>query len=513
MNWQVEILRREGGKFLYSPGTCEPLYLDWNDRYGPNQARVFCPCGNMTLQDWAVHLGQDMRVYDPDGRLAWWGYLESVEQTRGGQVYRLGLDEVANRVAVRYLLPTDFEPFVYQQSEWQDDLLSQEAYGVKENLLQRQYMHSQVAELVAADWLAAHSLPNPIFTGSASHEGREGFRLLCRGWMQTLSWCYWQGWNGIVEHRPAQLGTQALGQSSANLRLAQAFTVPESVEAFSASVRARRQGAPADNLRISIQYDLSNQPSGLTLTSAILPSSGFNPETYQWVEGRLPGNSTLEAGQRYWLVLERTGSPDYENCYWLGLDENASFQDGRLLLQNASVWTSRTPNADLLFQVVGRKGHKHQINHLVALGGQFLNGVDTSLMQESMLPLFTGQGKTCLQTFFALLEQGNAGLQPLCSTVSPGRLMKIWQRPRQKEAQFFLENDGSISDGFGQPLQAFWHAVGQWLHTAQGKPVYISGLSYDFARRTFQVNNQQLVSYNRGENQFYSAEVPGERLL
>jgi len=516
MSWAFEILNREVGKFMYSPEGCLPLNLEWNDRYGPSQARVFCPCDGMTLQDWSICLGQDIRVYDPEGRLAWWGYLESVDQMRGNQVFSLGLDAIANRVAVRYLLPTDSEPFVFQQTQWKDDPESQEVYGIKEQLLQRQFMHSQVADLLAADWLVVHSQPKVALKGKLT--GRlqsEGYVLHCRSWMETLSWRYWQGWNGIVEHRPAQLGTQPVGQSNTNLRLAQSFVVSSPIQAFSASFRVRREGMPADNLKVSIQTDLGNQPSGLVLTNTTVSPSELSVETYRWVEVNLPGNAELEVGERYWLVVERSGSVNNGNYFWLGLDENAGFEDGTLLLQNSTGWSSRSPRADLLFQVVGRRDHRQQIIDLVENGGQFLNGVDISFMHESMLPLFYGQGRTCLQTLFDLIEQGNVGVQPLCSMVSPSRRIEIWQRPKSKEAQFYLDEDESIKDRFGQLLKAFWHAVGQWLHTSQGQPVYIHGLSFDFTNGRCLLNNNQAANHghNLGKNSICTAASIDQKLL
>lgn len=272
---------------------------------------------------------------------------------------------------------------------------------------------------------------------------------------------------------------------------------------------------PADNLKVSIQTDLGNQPSGLMLTNTTVSPSELNVETYRWVEVNLPGNAQLEVGERYWLVVERSGSVNNGNCYWLGLDENAGFEDGTLLLQNSTGWSSRSPRADLLFQVVGRRDHRQQIIDLVETGGQFLNGVDTSLMPESMLPLFYGQGKTCLQTLFDLIEQGNVGVQPLCSTVSPARRIEIWQRPQSKEAQFFLDEDETITDKFGQPLKAFWHAVGQWLHTSQGQPVYIHGLSYDFSKGRCLLNKNQATNHahNWGRNSIDTAALIDQKLL
>ena len=74
LSWSVEVLDRYNGRFLNSPKSCLPISLNWDDFAGPTKALIRCPCEQLSTEDWRTRLGQDVRVYDPQGRLAWWGY-------------------------------------------------------------------------------------------------------------------------------------------------------------------------------------------------------------------------------------------------------------------------------------------------------------------------------------------------------------------------------------------------------------------------------------------------------
>lgn len=487
MSWAVEFLNREDGRFLHAPEACLPISLEWNDRLGADQALIRCENSGLTLRYWEYLLGQDVRVYDPAGRLAWWGFLEKVEQHQVGCIKSLDLGSVFNRAAVLYQDSALFPQGASRRSTWKDDLISQELYGIRQKLLRRSFLHEQVADQIAEKYLEEHAFLKTRLESLTKEDG-DHFILRCKGWMHSLAWRVWEGWNGIVEHRPAQSGVQSLGMEAGCQRIGQSFTVPESVDSFSFAVRVRRQGLPSDRLVISLQADVNGKPSGIVLVSKDIQGAALSEHNYQWLELVPQGSVTLLAGGKYWLVIERSGSIDLQNGYWIGLDENLGFETGSMLLFNGSSWLGRSPDADLLFRVVGRKTLARQISDLVEFAGQFLNGVDTSQIEGLALPLFLRENQDCLRSFFDLLEQGNAGLRPLCAELSPTRRIQIWQQPSQSEAIYYLEKDGSLSNRFGQPLSAPWQAVGQWLHTWDEAPVYVSNMKLVIAEGKVSIN-------------------------
>lgn len=479
MSWSVEFLEKNTGKYLHSPNICMPVSLTWDDHFGPDRAELSCPCDDLDLRDWGTLLGQDVRVYDPAGSLAWWGYLNSVEQMTQFQRFSIRLDEMANRLAVCYRLAGDSEFSPTQQTTWKEDPLSQDDYGVKQALISRPFLEPDVADQLAQCWLAEFAFPMVrLQTGASTKPSKNRVVLHLKGWLHTLSWRVWQGWNGIVEHRPAQRGVQTIGADASCLRLAQSFLVSTPVEADSVSVKARRQGSPTDELRFSLQQDLNGKPSGLNLTSQTVQAAKLSEESYTWLRLVLPDRLGLSDTDRYWLVIERSGVSDLTNHYLVGLDEEAGFPHGGLLLHNGADWIRRVPNADLLFRFAGKKDLCNQIEDLVAEGGQFINGVDTSLLPDLPLPLSTNPDRTCLEGLFALMEQGSIALLPLVSSVSPSRRLMIREQTAPSEAVFYLETNGTISNRFGQRLTSPWQVVGQWLRNSTANPIYVSSMEY-----------------------------------
>jgi len=483
VSWAVEFLNRENGAFLHSPESCLPLKLSWHEHFGCKQALITCPCEGLSLKDWQLRLGQDVRVYDEDGRLAWWGYLNSVRQRKNGFDYLLSLDQMANRVAVRFKDLTGDLPGEAGQTSWQEDLESQSIYGIKERLLHYGSLHPAAAAQVAVMQLKSRAWPlilvEPRLQGMESEP--DGWVLDCRGWMHTLAWRVWPGQSGLISHNPVQAGTQALGDTAENLRVAQSFLVPDSLEFINASVRARRQGSPSDLLKISLQADLAGKPSGLLLTSQTIQASLLASEAYSWIEMSFGTPVTLNQGQRYWLILERTGSVDPNNHFYLGVDENLGFADGSFLIydQTSALWESRQPGADLIFRLSGIKEQADQMADVVSWAGQFLSGFETDTDLTTGFPPVADLGQDCLQVFNFLMGQGDAVLTPLVASVSPSRRVQISCQPAQQDASLLLEGDGKLTNPFGQPLQAPWQAVGRWLKSDNNQSFYLDSLELE----------------------------------
>lgn len=480
MSWSVEFLKRDNGAFLHSPEDCLPLSLTWQDKLGCNEALITCPCDGMGMKDWELLLGQDVRVYDPDGRLAWWGYLNSVAQKGQSFDSLLSLSDLANRVAVRYRDLTGSVPDQIGQTDWLDHLESQSIYGLKEALLHYSNLYPSTADQIAAMRLHNYAWPGVEVKPQSrqTEKDQDEWLLGCLGWMHSLSWRVWPGQSGLISHGPIQAGTQALGSDMATLRVAQSFLVPDSLEFIKAAIRARKQGSPFDTLKLSLQTDLAGKPSGSLLTSSSLTPDLLDPEAYRWIEVNFDFSAHLSQGQPYWLVLERTGLVSNSDHYWLGMDENLGFLDGSFLIydQTTAQWKSRIPGADLLFRLEGVKAQAAQLADVLSWGGQFLNGFEAEPELTTGFPPVSDLGKDCLQVFNFLLEQGDAALTPLLAGVSPMRRVKVWQKPSKLDANLLLESDGTISHPFAQPHPAPWQAVGKWLLTENNQPFYLSSL-------------------------------------
>ena len=483
MSWSVEVLDRDTGRFLNSPESCTPLRLSWDDFSGPDKALIRCPCDQLGMEDWRTRLGQDVRVYDPQGRLAWWGYLERVSQVQGELQRTVGMAEVANRVSVRFKDLSGSDPDEISQTDWVEDLQSQSVYGIKEAVFQTGYTLRSTAEWIAAVRLKEQAWPEvrlgPHVYRSVDTPG--AYFLECRGWMQTLGWRVWPGLQAMTAHSPAQQGIQPVGNSLMSRRIAQSFQVQDTLKFKRLAVRARKQGNPTDSLRFSLQTDVNGRPSGLELGSQLLSANELSGESYSWVEVNLSEPVSLEVGLPYWLILEGSSGVDSGNYYLLGLDENQGYKDGFLLIydQSSATWKSRIPNADLLFRLTGVLDEVEQMARVVDYGGQFLKLFEAKLGQSLDLPPLGEEGQDCLQVFRTLIQQGNAALEPLCAGIDPNRNLKVWRKPEASNATMRLSPGGRLETRFGQPMEAPWQAVGQWLNCGNNRPLYLSSLALE----------------------------------
>lgn len=483
MSWSVEVLDRDNGRFLNSPESCTPISLSWDDFSGPLKALIRCPCDGLSMEDWRTRLGHDVRVYDPKGRLAWWGYLEQVSQVHGELHHSVGMREVANRVAVRYQDLGSPEPDEISQTDWVDNLESQAVYGIKEAIYQAGKTQKSTAEWIASLRLADNAWPEVKLGPHTPRtiDTSDAYFLECRGWMDTLGWRVWPGLSAVAGHSPIQQGTQSVGASLASLRVAQSFLVDDSLQFNNLAVRARKQGNPTDSVRFSLQTDLDGKPSGNELGAQLLSGSELSSQSYGWVEVQLSQTVNLNLGVPYWLILERSAGVDSSNYYLLGLDENQGYQSGAFLIydQSSAAWISRIPGADLLFRLTGVIEQVEQMRIVVAHAGQFLQQFEADLEQDPVLAPLGDEGQDCLRVFRTLTRQGNAALDSFCSEIDPYRNLKIWRKPDLAGATLRISPEGRLQTPFGQPLEAPWQAVGQWLSSETAQPLYLSRLTLE----------------------------------
>jgi hypothetical protein len=135
-----------------------------------------------------------VKIYANDDPAVWLGYVSAVLVNDRGNLVGLDLDDMANRVAVRYsyVAPGTDTVGTRENTAWADDLASQGEFGVKELWLSRAGMTAAAAAQLRDTYLATHALPSPP---PASYNGMGGSEvtatLQCKGWLYTLDWTYY----------------------------------------------------------------------------------------------------------------------------------------------------------------------------------------------------------------------------------------------------------------------------------------------------------------------------------
>jgi len=132
-----------------------------------------------------------------DNQLVWWGYISGVEIVMPGYALELGLDDMANRVAVTYSLITTTQSGEQELGErattdWAEDLTSQANYGIKELIVSAGGMNATQANAARDRILGIFSKPIPKITFGKNEKGG---KIYAKGWWDTLNWKYYANTN------------------------------------------------------------------------------------------------------------------------------------------------------------------------------------------------------------------------------------------------------------------------------------------------------------------------------
>jgi hypothetical protein len=163
---------------------------------GPHKAVIQATGSDTSLWALLATIGCGVKLYSRDGTCRWWGMIKAINATlqgsRGKGLVRAGVsfDTMSNRVAYAY---TKIDPTTGAETRettgWEDDLISQAAYGIKEILMTEDGATSTHAELARAAYLEQHKYPVPVLELDMS--GTKEARIECVGWWQTLDWKYY----------------------------------------------------------------------------------------------------------------------------------------------------------------------------------------------------------------------------------------------------------------------------------------------------------------------------------
>jgi len=466
-----------------------PLSLSWDAIGGPDKAILALENEAIGFESIRSRLGSGVEIYDPSDRLAWWGYLNSVHQPLGSTGVESSLEDLANRVAVRYRSMEPGRDFgAPAQTDWKDDLASQATYGVKEMLLRRDLMSDQQALQLRDVSLTRMAQPESKLLPSIKTQRSQ---LECRGWFERLAWRQWPSHSDILGHSPSQLGFQSFGATLTQKSLAQSCVFSKAVKIASVSVRIRKIAQPVDQVRFQLQTDAPGQPSGVVLSEGVLAASAIPAESYAWVSVWFANPCAIAAGERIWLVIARDGAPSSVSYFSLGLDENLGFPGGKLLLQDASLnqWKARTPDADLLFKLTALSDSVDLMAQIVQESGVF-TGFSYEASQGFSLPYVSSAGTDCRAAFLELLGMGTPGMNNLLAEVSPKRRLRVFPQPAPANQHYWLGEDGRIRNELGKNLAAPWQAVGNWLTSETGTTCYLQNLNLDFSDVYYKIDTK-----------------------
>jgi hypothetical protein len=439
--------------------------MGWRAVGGPWTARIRADSSDLQrLWSLADLLRCGVQVHDPQGP-AWWGYLSAVEIHAGARVVRIGLDEMATRVGVRYRPPGPSGsrgPDLY--TPWVTDYASARVYGIKE----RMFFLDGASEAHALAYAAAmlkkvgRPLVSPGVNRRALLDSGACFALLeCRGWWDTLNWRFYKEPRGLIENtRPG--AEQKLGDGTIS-RLGATF--PAQTEGAwklaEVWVRMRKTGAPTDGMKLELCLNDSGIPG--TLLGSVSVSHTAISDEWDWVRFAFSPTVTLSTSQIHWLVLSRSGAANAANHYLFSADQGQGLPGSDLYL-HTSAWALRDPPADLTFHLFGSEESSEQMRRMLGsqAGGQFLSAARVETASAIHTRLYRDGSRRAREEVEELLKLGTAAGMRLLAAVTPERVARVYPQPGEESAALQIGADGRIRRDDGQLLPSSSPAAGHW---------------------------------------------------
>jgi hypothetical protein len=235
----------------------------------------------------------------------------------------------------------------------------------------------------------------------------------------------------------------------------------------------RRVGEPTDSVRLNIRSDSGGVPGTLLqFTEVIGMNIGIEAGTERF---QLQNTLTFPAGTTsIWLELQRTGANSVSDFYVVEVDEELSYERGNLLVWDgpAVSWLVRSPDAQLVFRILGAWEATEQISQIVAECGQFVDTVDI-IDTTSVYTHQWRDGTTyAYDEIISLLQNTRTvtGLR-LLATCTVERILRIQAQPADTEELYLLTKDGEFLTNTRERLEEGVLPVGHWIHMADLPPV------------------------------------------
>jgi hypothetical protein len=209
-------------------------------------------------------------------------------------------------------------------------------------------------------------------------------------------------------------------------------------------------GNPQDVVWVRLYSDASGQPGGL-LASSSQPAYQLQGG-WQWLSWELNSPFPLSQGQRYWLVMERSGSLDSLNHYSLETDDGRGYPQGEFLRWNGSSWGSLSEDVRFALLAVCETSRLIEVVGQEAVADGVLRGVQIWKESGVSLPRWRTLEKTRLERMLEWLQLGCEDETPLSALVNADRTLEVFPIPRAASLPLQLDQQGRINAPGGANL-------------------------------------------------------------
>lgn len=427
---------------------------------GPDRATITAYGNEQQLFELMERLRAPIEIHDWRGVTVWWGFVYRVSVRVGAIEVGASLEKMYNRVAVAYSM--DGGRHDRLTTEWAENADGIATYGVKElkESLSSGNLESAVAKRNTI--LERSQYPPPLPPRMSDRADALSATLDCRGWWHTLGWQYFAQAAGLEAYTVSGSGMQDIGRDSTSSRVAQSFSTTLSWATNEVEVSLRKEGAPSDSARLELCANSSGQPGSVLAAGEVTANDMDNSLGY--VKFRLNGTVNLAAGTTYWIVVSRTGGLNSANYYKINLNEEAGYSRGVFRYNRNGSWVQRDPDADMLFRVTGSAETTAQIEDMVTRAGQFITGTIIDVNSGISTNPYRDGDRRAIDEILELLKTGTQSKRRLLATVTPERIVKVYEEPAYNPDQpmLFLDSNGTLTNIYGTKVLAHTCPVGGW---------------------------------------------------
>jgi hypothetical protein len=220
-------------------------------------------------------------------------------------------------------------------------------------------------------------------------------------------------------------------------------------------------GSPTDPLVVEVRANSAGSP-GILIASTTIAAAEIG-EAGAWVRCTVAGTG-LAAETLYHLVVARSGSPSMDNYYEVGVTEGLEYADGALRIwSEGNGWTSRDPDADLLFRLSGDEDTALQAARIAADCGQLIQAVQRQVTSGLATSQYRDGSSRGLDELNELLEMGTANKRRMLASVDPDGVLWLTEEPALAEGSYQLDRTGRLFASFDIPVRAETCPVGVWV--------------------------------------------------
>ena len=222
----------------------------------------------------------------------------------------------------------------------------------------------------------------------------------------------------------------------------------------SLSLYLRFVGAPTDNLTAMIYSNPDDlTPTVLLGTSAAVAATALTT-SYAWINFTFAPEVTLTSGVKYFIVIERSDSPDNTDYYQISTDSAMGYAAGTASYYNGAAWLASSRDASFMLFDNDVVLTSTQVLSICTDFGQFFPYVESTVNSGLTSESFRDGDGSALFEAEQLLQHGTVRNRRMLVTVDSARRCTIYEEPENTQANYYrLFSDSTMEDPYGAPIR------------------------------------------------------------